>query len=209
VAILLVVFTALFTAGFLACCRTAFGPHQRVVSWSEFIGTKHVGVGRCVVLVTGILALAAAGFFGWLGAVIAESLIKQTGILGVGILGGLLGGLGGAAWAIWASGNRAVAHLRIVGLPFGEAPEAIRQAWIGVELPLRRWEKEPAFHDSVGVLSEQKPRKDYGYLVDGRIAVQHLAALSPEAAQWWRENAPHVLERGYRLLFPAAVCERV
>jgi hypothetical protein len=105
--------------------------------------------------------------------------------------------------------NRAVAHLRIVGIPFGEAPEEVRQAWIGVELPLRYWENKPGLHESVGVLSDQGSREDLGYLVEGRIAVYHLAVREPEAAQWWRDNAPHVLERGYRLLFPAAVCEQV
>jgi hypothetical protein len=49
----------------------------------------------------------------------------------------------------------------------------------------------------------------YGYAVNGRAAVKALASHSPEAAAWWRTNAPHVLASGYRLWFPSDVCEPV
>jgi hypothetical protein len=39
--------------------------------------------------------------------------------------------------------------------------------------------------------------------------VRILAATAPEAAAWWRLNAPHVVVGGYLLVFPAEVCERV
>jgi hypothetical protein len=48
-----------------------------------------------------------------------------------------------------------------------------------------------------------------GYVVTGSEAVQLLAESAPEAATWWRENAPHVLQDGYQFVFPAEVCERV
>ena len=48
-----------------------------------------------------------------------------------------------------------------------------------------------------------------GYVIAGRKAVNALASQSPEAARWWRENAPHVLARGYELIFPLDCCERV
>jgi hypothetical protein len=115
--------------------------------------------------------------------------------------------LGLGAWA-----NRVVANVRIVRTPPGEAPEAIRRAWVGVELPLRQGETKAGPHLTVGVLSQQGAETmmaGSGYAVDGRAAVQALAAHSPEAAAWWREHAPHVLEPGYRLWFPREVCERV
>src|SRR5262249_16921735 len=102
--------------------------------------------------------------------------------------------------------NRTVARLRILRTPPGEAPEDIRRAWVGAELPLRRGETEPAPHESVNVLSQQSPEWTNGYVVDGRAAVAALASLSPDAAAWWRANAPHVVARGYRLFFPAEVC---
>jgi hypothetical protein len=48
-----------------------------------------------------------------------------------------------------------------------------------------------------------------GYAISGRAAVKALAAHSPEAADWWRKNAAHVVAPQYRLWFPVAVCERL
>jgi transcriptional regulator with XRE-family HTH domain len=48
-----------------------------------------------------------------------------------------------------------------------------------------------------------------GYSVDVRAAIKVLESHAPEAAAWWRKNAPHVLERGYRFLFSPEVCERM
>jgi hypothetical protein len=103
--------------------------------------------------------------------------------------------------------GRTVAHLRVIRMPPGEAPEEIRQAWVGVELPLRRWETKSGLHTTEGVLSLHGSGKVHGYAVDGRAAVEALAAHSPEAAHWWRTFAPQVVAPGYLLLFPSEVCE--
>jgi hypothetical protein len=121
-------------------------------------------------------------------------------LAGIAAVVGLMFGF--AAWR-----GRAVASLRIVRTPPGEAPEVIRRAWVGVDLPLRRGETEPGRHLTVGVLSYQAPEMTTGYAVDGRVAVKALASHSPEAAAWWREHAPHVVARGGRLWFPCEVCE--
>ncbi len=120
-----------------------------------------------------------------------------------------LGGIAGLVFGVRAWGNRAVAHLRILRTPPGEAPEEIRRAWVGIELPLRRGETEPACFQTVGVLSHRHLEIGTGYAVDGRAAVKALASHSPEAAVWWREHAPHVLEPGYRFWFACEVCQRV
>jgi hypothetical protein len=112
--------------------------------------------------------------------------------------------LGVRAWR-----NRTVAYLRILRIPPGEAPEIIRRAWVGIELPLRRSETDPQPMESVGVLSGQGPALRTGYAVDARKAVKVLATRSPAVAAWWLNNAPHVLAAGYRLFFPSEVCERV
>jgi hypothetical protein len=110
-------------------------------------------------------------------------------------------------FAVRAWRNRTVGYVQIVLTPPGEAPEEIRRAWVGLELPLRRGESQPRSISSVGVLSNQFSQETLGYVVDGRKAVAALACQSPEAAAWWREHAPHVLARGYRLFFPTGVCQ--
>ena len=129
----------------------------------------------------------------WVVAVILVGVVAVVGLR-----------LGYAAWR-----RRTVAHLYIVRTPPGEAPEPVRRAWVGVKLPLRRGETEPVLYQTVGVLSKGLPEMAKGYAVDGRAAIQALAAHSLQAAAWWREHAPHVLERGYRLWFPSQVCDCV
>jgi hypothetical protein len=109
--------------------------------------------------------------------------------------------------AIAAWRNRTVARLRVARTPPGEAPEEVRVAWVGVALPLRRWELKPAPHPTEGVLSRHLCGVGTGYAVSGPRAVKTLAAHSRDAAAWWRRHAPHVLERGYRLWFPLHVFE--
>jgi hypothetical protein len=127
-------------------------------------------------------------------------------VVGIFILLGIVAvGLAILGFAAW--NNPVVASLRILRTPPGEAPEKIRRAWVGVDLPLRRRERESGSYQTVGVLSHQDTQMIAGYAVDGREAVKALGSHSPEAAAWWREHAPHVLASGYRLLFPCDVCE--
>jgi hypothetical protein len=99
--------------------------------------------------------------------------------------------------------------IRIIAIPPGEAPWAVRAAWVGLELPLADENPEPEVVPIRGVASGSPFGLWKGYLVDGREAVKCLAVVSPEAAAWWRKHAAHVLERGYQLVFPAAVCHRL
>jgi hypothetical protein len=131
---------------------------------------------------------------------------------GSGVLFGVLAGLaafialiiGFTAWM-----DRTVAHLRIVRTPPGEAPEEIRRAWVGVELPLRTRDATPQNHPTLGVLSYRSSQCEtaHGYSVDSRAALKALANHSPTAADWWRKYAPQVFERGNQLWFPPEVCE--
>jgi hypothetical protein len=126
----------------------------------------------------------------------------------IGILAGLTTVLvvvfAGRAWT-----NRTVAHLRILRIPPGEAPEDIRRAWVGVALPLSQCESTPRQKETMGVLSNQEEGTATGYAVGGRKAVNALETQAPDAASWWRENASHVLAKGYQLFFPLDTCERV
>jgi hypothetical protein len=113
-------------------------------------------------------------------------------------------------WAFRAAGRTAAGgRVRIVSVPPGEAPEYIRRAWVGLELPVAGGRAGPQTGGAFGVLSNQPMGYGPGYAVDGATAVRLLAAKDPDAAAWWRESAPHVLRGGYQLVFPADVCEPV
>ncbi len=103
-----------------------------------------------------------------------------------------------------------IAMIRIIARPDGEAPEAIRDAWIGLELPLVH--PEPVDTLGFGVLTGPKHRwleillchlgraqKVSGYVVPADQAIQRLAAKDPTAAIWWRRT-PHVTSRPARIL---------
>jgi hypothetical protein len=121
-------------------------------------------------------------------------------VMGVGILVTIC-----VAIARSVRSSAVAVRVRIVALPPGEAPEQIRKAWVGLELPVAGRDRNTV----VGVLSDRPAAGCDGYAVDGAKAVALLAARAPEAAAWWRRNAPHVLVGGYQLVFPAEICERV
>ncbi len=111
--------------------------------------------------------------------------------------------------------------IRIISVPPGEAPEHIRQAWIGCSLPLLEGSSiEPSKCPSVGVLSGPKSfvglwiasifgrcEEWQGYKVDAATAIKILALTHPEAAKWWREETPHLVTREHALVFPADNCQ--
>lgn len=113
-----------------------------------------------------------------------------------------------------------MASIRIINVPPGEAPLAIRQAWVGLELPLRR--KRPGRYFAAGVLSGPRSvgetlkcllgfryRIHSGYVVPTLPAVELLERSNPAAARWWRDNAPHAVRAGRFLVFPTECCQRV
>jgi hypothetical protein len=100
-------------------------------------------------------------------------------------------------------------RIRIVSTPPGEAPEAVRGAWVGLELPLAAGETGPRPLQQIEVVSLQTTGLGMGYLVDGRAAVALLAAQHPEAAAWWHENCAAALAARAHMAFPPEVCERV
>jgi hypothetical protein len=98
--------------------------------------------------------------------------------------------------------------IRIISTPPGEAPLSIREAWVGLELPLATTQDQGQQLAGMGVLS-WSPCFMTGYVVQGRVALEHLAAHSTEAAAWWRENVPAVLEPGYQFIFPVENCQKL
>jgi hypothetical protein len=104
--------------------------------------------------------------------------------------------------------------LQITQVPPGEAPLWVREQWVGLVLPLAQRRQSPLAFLTSGVVSGPKTglsrlvalltgklERQSGYRVDTQAAVSILAARSPEAAAWWRDNAPHVLRPGRSFVF--------
>jgi hypothetical protein len=114
-----------------------------------------------------------------------------------------------------------MARIRIIACPPGEASQAVRQAWIGLELPLppgrlghrRGWLTTGVvsgprtwWQRVVGILGGRVQARS-GYAVNGRDAIDALALKDPRAATWWRDNCAHLLDGKRYLVFPVDVCQ--
>jgi len=111
-------------------------------------------------------------------------------------------------------------RIRIVRRPEGEAPEWVRDAWIGVELPVLV--PEPVSTFGFGVLTGPKnivlewvlcvigrAKPIAGYVVAADTAVACLMEHSPTAAEWWRTEVPYLVRPGARFVFDAPSCDRI
>jgi hypothetical protein len=112
------------------------------------------------------------------------------------------------------------AFLRILRTPLGAAPEHVRRAWIGLEIPIIV-EKEFVVQS---VLDTELPKSRlqlWWWKLTGRLARRRgfavyvndaLSALErerPLEASWWRQNAPHLCMPGQVFIFDAECGERV
>lgn len=115
-----------------------------------------------------------------------------------------------------------VMKIRIKSTPPGEAPEDIREAWIGLEIPVPSRFLGLRGGFGFGVLSGPtswfgilfaivtgRASRDVGYIVEADLALSLLSAKSPEAAAWWRQHAPRVVAPGRYLMFAADACEEL
>ena len=113
-----------------------------------------------------------------------------------------------------------MASIRITSVPPGEAPVTVREAWMGLALPLHR--ERPGRYLGSGVLSGPRTvgaslfrlltfrfALHQGYAVPTLPAIEVLERSNPVAARWWRENTPHVVRARRYFIFPAECCERV
>ena len=109
-------------------------------------------------------------------------------------------------------------EIAIVRRPEGEAPDWVRDAWIGLRLPTSR----PTQTTTVGFGVVTGPINTLrqcweqlrgrslrvsGYAVRASTAVNRLSAHHPEAAQWWRDNASKLIALNRNLIFNAEACE--
>jgi hypothetical protein len=112
--------------------------------------------------------------------------------------------------------------VRITAVPPGEAPQWVREKWVGLVLPIATWKKRPITALTSGVLTGPPNRlaallsglrgrlqRNTGYAIDANTALAILERASPEAARWWRESVPRLRARNRRFLFHRSVCEPV
>jgi hypothetical protein len=107
-----------------------------------------------------------------------------------------------------------MAQLRILRTPTGAAPDHVRRAWVGLELPLI---KEGEFVVQ-SVLEQAMPRTWLEWLwarLTGRLqrapgfavftldALAVLEATRPLEAAWWKANAAHLFVPGAFFVFDA------
>jgi hypothetical protein len=116
---------------------------------------------------------------------------------------------------------RPLRGFQVVDTPPGEAPEYVRRGWVGLVLPVGEGEHGPhalpvtrdfAIPTPLGMTLGRLAgtvRGATGYLTEASLAVEMLAAVAPEAAEWYRENAPRRVAPGMVLFFPADVCRPV
>jgi hypothetical protein len=104
--------------------------------------------------------------------------------------------------------------LYITAVPPGEAPLWVREKWLGLSLPLAQRNAAPISYLASGVLSGPKTfialigallagklTRQRGFRVPSLQAVEILERSCPQAAAWWRQNAPRQLEAHRHFLF--------
>lgn len=94
-----------------------------------------------------------------------------------------------------------MSSIKIVSVPPGQAPEEVREKWVGVIIPLP---EQVTGGFQMGVQGGTSDNT-VGYQVSTEEALRLLYEKSPAAVQWFLENA--VL--GTRLVFANQVCELV
>ena len=110
-------------------------------------------------------------------------------------------------------------HVEIVKRPLGEAPEWVRDAWIGIRLPLLRSDRRAyygfgvitgprGYFRQLAALFTGRAEKTEGYAVNALKAIETLDSHSPDAARWWRENTPHFLDGKRNFVFDSYCCVR-
>ena len=109
--------------------------------------------------------------------------------------------------------------IEIVNRPTGEAPDWVRDAWIGLHIPLKEENTITAETFNAGnaprtqlgfVIARLMGRSELktGYVVSSKTAVEILAASHIKAAEWWVDNVPNILHPEMIFIFNEQACAR-
>jgi hypothetical protein len=98
-------------------------------------------------------------------------------------------------------------QIQIIGAPPGEAPASVREAWIGCILPLLPGVSGPEPNAARGVTSGLAKEPSLSFKVRALDALAILEKKNIEAANWWKEHTPQLLQPGKLLAFRAEVCK--
>jgi hypothetical protein len=99
-----------------------------------------------------------------------------------------------------------VRYIRISSIPAGAAPDWVRQRWVGLELPVVLHPQKTGLFASVRRMLTGKGGKDDSFPVATLAAVAILEKSSPDAAQWWRDNAAPIMKPGSFFVFRKDCC---
>lgn len=113
--------------------------------------------------------------------------------------------------------DRPKPYVTIVQRPIGEAPEWVRDAWIGLRLPLARRGQRTWWTGGVitgpksllattWALMTGRLESVSGYAVAASIAIEVLSSSNGVAAEWWRQNAATRITKGKLFIFDVAAC---
>ena len=99
--------------------------------------------------------------------------------------------------------------VEIIKRPRGDAPDWVRDAWIGVSLPVHQ--ERPSRWSAIGVLADPESihvdaYEIEGYAVNALQAVEILSLTNAEAATWWRSNCAAHLDGQRSFLFNSDEC---
>jgi hypothetical protein len=108
-------------------------------------------------------------------------------------------------------------RVKVVEAPAGDAPLVVRQAWVGLILPLAAGETGPRMARSGRLLADSRGWPGamrrfllgayrVGYVVEAHIALEMLSSWAPEAHAWWRPNMPSHFDPGRRFVFALESC---
>ena len=98
-----------------------------------------------------------------------------------------------------------MAKIKIIATPPGEAPEWVRNEWVGLELPVVEVDMKGVIQ--FGAAECGPPQNIGGYQVETKKAIEILKEKNPKAAQWWLENP--LLKFMDVLVFKKEVCEEI
>lgn len=85
-----------------------------------------------------------------------------------------------------------MAKIKIITPPAGQAPEWVRQAWVGLELPVSdapgQQSHEPRYQQRGVLGSMASPDNIGGYNVRTEKALEILRKENAQAAEWWDDH---------------------